>query len=112
MLVLLPLRGWAGDLMAIEMAAGLAMDQTAGAMPPACPLHAQMTVDADADAGADQSPADPQDRCGSCQLCLPLAEACAAELNIAVFAAHIKPLLGGIAFLSAPPAPNFKPPIS
>ena len=107
MIVFLPLRAWAGDSMAIEMAttALFAGHAEASAMPPACPMHAE--VSAPADAGETGMEA-----CSSCDLCLPIAETTEPSMQVVAFANHVKRALRDAASLSAPPAPSFKPPIS
>lgn len=98
LIVLLPLRAWAGDLMSVQMAASNSTVSASQAMPPGCPMHA--TADA-----ATES-------CGSCELCIPVAETSTAALDIVELAAHAKPLMGGVDFISVASAPALKPPIS
>lgn len=120
MIALLPLRGWAGDLMAMDRAtqslsAGHA--PAAPAVPPDCHqahadgqgLHHVVLPDADqADghAGAD---------CGSCASC----DICHSVALTAVLPQAMAPALPALApqssqprYASAEPAPGFKPPIS
>ena len=64
LILLIPLRVWAGDWMAIAMLPG--QIQPPAAMPVDCPGH--VTVD-------EKSEGEPQDCCESCELCLPFARA-------------------------------------
>jgi len=111
MIVLLPLRGWAGDVMSVRMATGGSVFLMADAMPPDCPMHAQA---GQASAAADVSGEQPfggMKNCASCGLCIPLAELTAARLELVTFATHVQPLMGNSDFMSASVAPAVKPPI-
>jgi hypothetical protein len=106
LIVLLPLRGWAGDLMGVQMAtSGLA----AGAMPADCAMKAMH-----APAAADEESAGPAnaDGCTSCDLCLPMAELPSLRFDVFGFVAHAAPPTGGEAFFSASPRLALKPPNS
>ena len=107
MIVLLPLRGWAGDLMSVQMATSGLAGHAASAMPPDCPMQL-----APADALHPDDHAAQMEGCGSCDLCIPMAELAGAALGPVGFAAHEKPLMAGAGFSSASPAPTVKPPIS
>ncbi len=110
MIVLLPLRGWAGELMGLQMAMSGTVAGAASAMPADCPMHAEAAA---ASNGADDAPLPPgMQNCSSCELCIPLAETAEARLDLFTFAAHAKPLMGRVDFISAPAAPTLKPPIS
>ncbi len=109
MIVLLPLRGWAGDFMSVQMVTSGPAGLAASTMPPGCPMHAQGSA-TNADAEATQAPAG-MEHCTSCGLCVPLAELADTRLDIITFATHAKPLPGGIDFVSAAPAPTLRPPI-
>jgi hypothetical protein len=119
LIVLLPLRGWAGDLMSMRMAhqplsAGEHVGQLA-AMPPDCPMHAHgqasahFQPDQKADTGGDGTGL--MKNCASCDLCLPLAALTCARIEFAAFAVEAKPLVGVDGFASAVPPPTDKPPI-
>jgi hypothetical protein len=110
MVLLLPLRGWAGDRMSIQMAASSSETRAVSEMPAGCPMLA-MAGGAKADAESTQSPSG-DGCCASCGLCTPLAEWADITLSIPTFAAHARPLAAGIDFISAPPTPALKPPIS
>jgi hypothetical protein len=108
MIVFLPLRAWAGDAMAIEMAGTtFSIHAEASATPPGCPMHAEPSAAMDADAGDAAELA-----CSSCDLCLPIAEVAEPALQVVAFADHVKRALPGASFLSVLPAPSVKPPIS
>jgi hypothetical protein len=107
MIVLLPLRGWAGDLMSVQMATSGLAAGVAGAVPPHCPMHAQT--------GAAQATTPVAAATGNvtcCDLCVPMAELSSGRLEALSFAAHAKPLTGGVEFRSASPARAVEPPIS
>jgi hypothetical protein len=111
MIALLPLRGWAGDLMSVQMATGGLAPQVASAMPPGCPMHTQADA-ARADGAASHTSVSATENCTCCDLCVPMAELSGARLEPVGFAAHAKPLTGGIEFRSASPARAVEPPIS
>lgn len=111
MIVLLPLRGWAGDLMSVHMVTGSFIAKTTGAMPPGCPMHAQSgQSDAAQDDAGGQDQSDMKN-CASCGLCIPLAELTLARFDVITFAKHVQPLTGGSDFVSASLTPTVKPPI-
>lgn len=110
MVLLLPLRVWAGDLMSVRMAAGGAPPAMSVAMPADCPMLTQPDA-ADAGDGGGSASAGMAD-CMCCDLCIPVAEVAGARPEAVSFARHALPPTGGVAFASAPPAPAFKPPIS
>ena len=117
MLVLLPLRGWVGEAMAMDMLAqhAVAIQKVAA--------HANHTS-ADA-AFDDESPvecheaadsADPSaSACGTCQLC-QMCHSVAAPMSLTAiptpWLVHAQPTTGHTRFVSAPAAFALKPPIS
>jgi hypothetical protein len=109
MILLMPLRGWAGDLMGVQMAVSGLASPAASAMPADCPMksmHAPASVD-------DASPAPSgTEGCTSCDLCLPMAKLSSLRFDAVAFGVHAAPPMGGVAFLSASPALALKPPIS
>ena len=114
MIVLLPLRGWAGNAMAVDMAAQQVLMAQAGAvstaaMPADCPMHLQAVADK-----ADQtSPAvDHCHSCDTCQLCLALASWPPQDWPAGLTSRPGAPLLAGTSFRSADTAASIKPPIS
>jgi len=110
MILLLPLRGWAGDRMSIQMAASGSESRAVSEMPADCPMLA-MANGSKADADHTKSPSG-VGCCASCGLCTPMAEWTDITLRITTFVAHAWPLTGGIDFISSSPTPTLKPPIS
>ncbi len=108
MIFVLPLRGWAGDLMSVQMAMGGLAPQAAIAMPADCPMQSMHAAASPDD--ASQAPAGTPD-CSTCDLCLPIAELASPAFDAAPFAAHAAPPMRGVSFFSASPALAFKPPI-
>lgn len=105
MIVLLPLRGWAGDLMSFQMAASSAVAHVADDMPPACPMHAQTDQ-------AQTNHAQPDMKnCASCGLCIPLADLAFSRFDLVTATKDTQPLFGTANFASALVAPTAKPPI-
>lgn len=126
MIVLLPVRGWVGNAMALDMAAQQVLMAQAVApsplafnaespMPADCPMHAQATADA-ADAAAEASQTTGAgahcNGCNTCQLCLALASFTWMDPPTGVFTAPAAPLLTGLRFSSAESVSSLKPPIS
>lgn len=122
MVVLLPLRGWVGDAMALDMAAQqLHAMQTIAAS--AGTQSANGIFDADsltampADCEMLAAPADPQTAphctaCDTCKLCLPLAAwSHGASIPSSAWPPALPHWQGGD-FRSATAAPALKPPIS
>ena len=110
LVILLPLRGWAGDLVAIDTAVGkAATPHVAASMPSDCPMHAQAATlaEGDADAAAGGMPG-----CGSCELCVPVAEVAAPRTDVAPLARHVKRSHAAASFVSASAATRLRPPIS
>ena len=109
MLVLLPLRGWAGDAMGVNKAATAVvqakMDSmtSQAAMPADCAMHAQSSTD---DAAAYSS------NCDTCELCLAVANLTFATWTDMQQASHLAPLAADASFSNAARAVNLKPPIS
>ncbi len=126
MIVLLPVRGWVGNAMALDMAAQQVLMAQAVApsplafnaeslMPADCPMHAQAPADA-ADAAGEASQTTGAgahcNGCNTCQLCLALASFTWMDPPTGVFTASAAPLLTGLRFSSAESVSNLKPPIS
>ncbi|MES2941753.1 MAG: hypothetical protein V4772_02660 [Pseudomonadota bacterium] len=117
MIALLPLRGWAGHVMAVDMAslqvaaakkaaASQAANDIIAAMPADCPMLAQ--------AGADEEPATSSAHCScdTCELCLALASVKDSGFFQAVFTPHTAPRAANTGFSSADRSAGLKPPIS
>lgn len=115
MIALLPVRGWVGNAMAVDMAAQQAQQAAANAesgieasaMPEDCLMHAQAS-----EAEASQADGAHCNGCNTCELCLALASFTWPGLQPAAFTLHAEPLAGGTLFTSAERASGFKPPIS
>jgi hypothetical protein len=126
MIALLPVRGWMGNAMAVDMAsqavakayktgsavpASVVVDADAS-MPADCPMHAQ-PADTDA-SGADAPLAGSAhcNACDTCELCLALATSTWPDLLPTAFTRHAAPLAAGYRFSSADRFSSLKPPIS
>lgn len=107
MLVVLPLRGWAGDVMAVNMASTTVVQAKMGslthlaAMPADCDMHAQPPTD-NAVYCSD---------CDTCELCLAVANLAFATWSGTQQARHLAPLAFDAGFSNAARAENLKPPI-
>jgi hypothetical protein len=118
MIALLPVRGWVGNAMAVDMAARQVVQAQQGipnaesgaeasAMQEDCPMHAQASEVKTPTADGAHCNA-----CNTCELCLALASFTWPGLQAAGFTPHAEPLAGGSHFASADRASGFKPPIS
>ncbi len=112
LIALLPVRGWVGNAMALDMAAQQAVAvSAASAMPADCPMHAAM-----AEQNGDNSPQDSAGAhcsdCDTCQLCLALASFTWTDRPAGAGSRHAGPLDSGLRFSSADSASGLKPPIS
>jgi hypothetical protein len=112
LIALLPVRGWVGNAMAIDMAAQQAVAVTQQSpMPADCPMHAQ----APDQAGNTSQQAEAGTlcvNCDTCQLCLALASFTSTDPSTGAHAAHSGPMDTGIRFSSADSVFKLKPPIS
>lgn len=121
MMVLLPLRGWAGDFMSVQMAAGQAAAQAAAgmhkpqatpAMAPGCPMHSQAaTHSSEASDDTAQVTIQHTTNCTSCDLCTPMAELLGAVHQVLVRCTDAQPRMHPASFVSAALAQAVKPPI-
>lgn len=132
MIVLLPLRGWVGDVMAMELPAGFlfatnniaATADNAGtsghihvnseASRTQCHGHNGAAADVSADnAESHNNPGPGQSsHCSACQICHAVAVTAAINLAVHTSLPHFLWPAGGLQFASAIPAPHLKPPIS
>ena len=109
MLVLLPLRGWAGDVMAINMLASAVVQANMGSvtsqasMPADCAMYAHPST--------DDSPAANCDKCETCELCLAVANLTFATWIDIQQVRHFTPMAFNASFSSAARAMHLKPPI-
>jgi len=110
MIVLLPVRGWLGDAMAMEMTQhALHAGTAATAMAPDCHGAAAQSPD------ETSPPAASHDGCGTCtacQVCHTVALADVLLARPARGAPHVLAPAPATGFISAEPARGFKPPIS
>ena len=105
MIVLLPLCGWAGDLMSVDAAVSSLPQHAAGAVQAHCPMHAEAKADP-----SSQAPSGTHG-CNACGLCIPMAEPVTVRLDAVAFAAHATPVMDEVMFISATPLPTVRPPI-
>ena len=103
LMTLLPLRGWAVDLMGVVMA-GQANAVAQLSMPADCPMWTAPAV-------SDQK-STPHKACPSCQLCMALGLGHSTVLILEAPLPQAALPMAGIHFSSAERAPDFKPPIS
>jgi hypothetical protein len=120
MIALLPLRGWAGEVMAMDMLATHA-GATEKVAPHAHGISAESTFDAEMQADCHEAAvAEPSDsttstHCGSCplcQMCHTVAAPAPFEALPTPWLPHAQPSTGPTRFASAPAAFALKPPIS
>ncbi|HEY0818934.1 MAG TPA: hypothetical protein VGD46_09165 [Rhizobacter sp.] len=102
LVVLMPLRAWAGDAISLHTASSQ-IAQVASAMPADCPMHAESSSMA---GGQVVGLA-----CNACDLCLPLAELAAVDIDARAPARHVMRAAPCAASLGVAPAPGLKPPI-
>jgi len=128
MIALLPIRGWLGDAMAVEMvrhslpAASLVAETSAASMTADAHCHEAMDTDSGMDTMAhhagshdDNGGADHQGcgTCTACQVCHTVALGGGMPLVDTVHSApQAPPAARAARFASAEPAPGLKPPIS
>ena len=129
MIALLPIRGWVGDAMAVDMAMqqvlmtqssasgetlvsgrGAALT-TSAAMPEDCPMSAR-NQDGKSVEGEPAGETAASCNCNSCDLCLALATFTLPTLATAAFTPHAAPPSLGTRFSSAERVFSLKPPIS
>lgn len=114
MITLLPLRGWVGNAMAVDMASQQAVQAQAdvkgsSAMPEDCPMHAQTRAEASSDPVAAAAHCTD---CNTCELCLALASFTWPAVAMGAFTPHAGPPSAGHLFSSAESITRLKPPIS
>jgi hypothetical protein len=106
MMALLPLRGWAGDLMSVQMATSSMSPLAASTMPADCPMLAKAKANP-----SSQAPSGVHG-CTSCDLCIPIAESMNTQLEVVAVAADAGPPMREVDFMSATSTPSLRPPIS
>jgi cytochrome c553 len=110
-ILLLPLRGWLGDAMALQVL----RQQVAVAAPAAHAdhaMHATGGMEGVAHDHAAASTTDCQSTCTNCQLCHSVAMTVWPEVPMLAEVPRTTPAFEPAAFASAEPAPGLKPPIS
>ncbi|MFZ3128104.1 MAG: hypothetical protein WA136_08815 [Rhodoferax sp.] len=133
LIALLPLRGWAGDAMAVDMLAQptVAIENVATdavSTVESHPMHAESAMDSHAQcmehAPGDMAnghtshvqgapvPPHHNNHCTTCQACSAIPVALQAAVPLLPVTLHSVPHYAGPAFASAEPARGFKPPIS
>lgn len=123
MIVLLPLRGWAGNAMAVEMAAQQVLTtQTAAlanlaataesAMPADCKMTMQTQTGKSLDNGSADSAGSSCSDCSTCQLCLAIGSVSLTSVTAHAFESPAAPIAVRISFSNADRAASLKPPIS
>ena len=129
MIALLPVRGWMGNAMAVNMAmqqalmtqsstedatpasGGNAASQAAAAMPEDCPMGAQ-NQDGKSVEGEQAGETVASCNCNSCELCLALATFTFPTMATVTFTPHAEPPSHGSRFSNAERVFSLKPPIS
>ncbi len=114
-ILLLPLRGWMGNAMAMDTSAHAeATRSSTGHRMNAGSGTAHDCHGAKATSLTDHGPTTPdcQTSCANCQLCSSVALTAWPELAVFREAPHTAPEHAPVAFASAEPAPGLKPPIS
>ncbi len=106
MIALLPLRGWAGDLMSVQLATSGMLPLAASAMPADCPMLAKAKANP-----SSQAPSGVHG-CTSCDLCIPIAEPVNTQLEVVAVTTDAGPPMRDVDFMSATSTPDLRPPIS
>ena len=128
MIVLLPLRGWAGHVMAVDMAAQQVAVAHAGgqksgiqetgsmngAMPADCLMFSTIPPGSAASLDTEKPVTSGAqcNNCDTCELCLALATSAHTEWPTGIAEMHSALVAAGIGFSSADRASSLKPPIS
>ncbi|MFM9900205.1 MAG: hypothetical protein ACKVOT_04265 [Polaromonas sp.] len=113
MVVLLPLRGWAGTTMAVGMAAQqvvAAQASPVAGMPDDCPMRLGASSTPTNAPGDTNSP--PCSGCDTCELCLAMASFTTPQFHATPNRASTAPAAVLRGFVSADRARGLKPPIS
>lgn len=113
LVMLIPLRGWSAERMAVQMTSSQVHVAAAGgpvsvaAMPADCPMLAQPAWDAEKSPAPSKSHAG----CQTCQLCMSLATQSFSPTSLLAYERHAPPVAASASFLSADLARQVKPPI-
>ena len=116
LVAMLPLRGWAGDIMAVDMVTGaaskLAMTSDTPTAVAAAPSQASMPPDCMMSVQPLPDSVTHCSNCDTCELCLAVVNPTAVFWSAGQWLRHSSPLATNASFTSAGSASNFKPPIS
>lgn len=113
LVMLIPLRGWSAERMAVQMTSSqVSMVVAAGAvameaMPADCPMLAQPASEAE----KSPFPSKSHVGCQTCQLCMSLAAQSFPFPHLLAYERHAPPVSAAAHFLSADLARQAKPPI-
>jgi hypothetical protein len=114
LVMLLPLRGWSAERMAIQMTQSQAIVEVAGAqvsvaaMPADCPMLAQP---ASSETEESPSPSKSHAGCQTCQLCMTLAAPSVPPIHLLAYERQAHPASASASFISADLPRQVKPPI-
>jgi hypothetical protein len=120
MIALLPLRTWAGDIMAVQMLTPTGFSQSAAVVDLSGASHEMQKAEADcpghsADASGAEAKLSPQSHCNTCvacQICHSVTITVSTPNLVAQLAFAQAPTFDTPRFTSAQPALSQKPPIS
>jgi hypothetical protein len=113
LVMLLPLRGWSAERMAVQMAPSLAIVEVAevvismDGMPIDCPMLGQ-SVSKD---GKSSSSSLGKSSCQTCELCMALASLTLPQNHLLTYVRQAHPMPTSSSFISADLAPQVEPPI-
>lgn len=113
LVILIPLRGWSAERMAVQMASSQTVAEVADelismdSMPADCPMLAQ----AESKSENSTSPAKGFAGCQTCQLCMTLASLSLPQIQLSAHLTEVHPEAASARFISANVSPQVKPPI-
>jgi hypothetical protein len=113
LVMLIPLRGWSAERMAVQMAFSQAIVDSVGEqvsmvdMPDDCPTLAQAKSTAEKSSSSFKG----STGCQACQLCVTLASSSFLQTPLTACLTEGQPESAGIRFISANVAPQIRPPI-
>lgn len=113
LVMLMPLRGWSAESMALQMALSPLTADVAGqqvsmdAMPADCPMLAQQASETD----KSPRPAKRHSGCLTCQLCMSLATQDLAAPDLLTYERQVPTVSVAVSFISAELVRQAKPPI-
>jgi len=113
LVVLLPLRGWSAERMAIQMAQSQAIVEATeeqvsmAGMPADCPMMVQATSETQ----QSPTPSKSHSGCLTCQLCMSLAAQAFSSSNLLAYERQAATVSIAVSFISADLTRQAKPPI-